>query len=295
MKIGVTGGEGFIGGHLIESLVAQGHRVFVLGNHRRHLTSLPTGVVFNTGDIRSMRDVQRAFNGCNAIVNLAAESSVMRCEGDKTYARTTNVGGVRNLAYFALQMDIKIVQASSREVYGEQDTLPVTEETPFGAKNVYGRSKAAAERLLQDCPIDTAILRFANVTGTRDEGRLLPLWLKAASEGRPLTVFGGKQLIDFVPVEVVVRAIEFAIDHHIPYPVNIGSGRATPILELAERIQEIVPGTKINLLPPREAEVTGYQADIDRMVSLGIQPPADPLENLLELSQHYARVVSEVA
>jgi nucleoside-diphosphate-sugar epimerase len=294
MKIGVTGAEGFIGGHLIEYLHVRGYEIVTLGNQRRKLTSLQ-GVASYVGDIRDPQAVANAFEDCEVLVNLAAESSVMRCEEDPWYAYSTNVDGVRVLAEFASHRRTKFIQASSREVYGEQSRLPVPEETGYEAKNVYGRSKAEAEVALLESGIDCAIFRFANVIGTRDQGRLLPLWLTAASEGRSLNVFGGMQLIDFVPVETVVEAIEFALTHHIPFPVNIGSGQATPIMELAERIQAIVPGTIINVLPPREQEVKGYQADISFMVKLGIEPPADPLANLPELAQYYASVVSEVA
>lgn len=287
MKVGITGGLGFIGSHLVDYLKAQGFEMLIVDNLRRAMVQ-PNGTRFVNGDIRN--GGMEALESCDVVVNLAAESSVMRCEQDGDYAITTNTAAVSRLGQFCLEKGIRLIQASSREVYGERDELPVAEDTPYGAKNIYGRSKAEAEAALLTLRkegLDVSILRFANVTGTRDEGRLLPLWLTAANRGQPLKVFGGTQIIDFIPVKYVVEAILYSIICGDTGPVNIGSGKATSILELAERIKDFNPATKIQMEPARAAEVTGYCADVTLAKSFGLSVPSDPLENLGELMGFY--------
>lgn len=291
MMLGITGGLGFIGSHTVEAALNFGHKVVVLDNYRRALNVLESHpqLTVHRGDIRNPADLE-IFSGCDVVINLAAESSVMRCEQDPQYAWETNVGGVANLARLCLEKGIGLIQASSREVYGEVTQLPVLEEAPYGAKNQYGCTKQEAEILLlgyRQQGLSVSILRFSNVTGTKDEGRLLPLWLTAANRGQPLIVYGGTQMIDFVPVKQVVDALLQAATVSNVGPLNVASGKAVSIKMLAERIQQLHSTIKIEEHPAREAEVTGYQADVTKMVSLGILPPEDPLCDLEILSAYY--------
>ncbi|HEU5086482.1 MAG TPA: NAD-dependent epimerase/dehydratase family protein, partial [Roseiflexaceae bacterium] len=157
-------------------------------------------------------------------------------------------------------------------------------------KNAYGASKAAGElycRVFQgNFGVDTAIVRLANVYGTRDTGRVIPLWLGWAHEGRDLVVYGGQQVIDFVYVDQVVEALLRATTADmIGRPVNIGSGKGTPILDLAQRILELSASpAKLDLQPARSVEVARFTADVTRMGEiLQLEPPADPLYALPKL------------
>ena len=106
---------------------------------------------------------------------------------------------------------------------------------------MYGASKVTGEALCRAFRrghgVQSVILRLANVYGPRDTGRVIPLWLERAAEGKDLIVYGGKQLIDFVWVDQVVEALirAAATDGSLP-PINVGSGTGTPILQLAKRI-----------------------------------------------------------
>ncbi len=292
MKVGITGGRGFIGHHLVNELIGYGIQVVVLDNQHRALHELPyskflTSVV---GDIRYPNDL-KVFSGCECIINLAAESSVMRGEENPVYTYGTNVLGVENLTAFCLLNGIRLVQASSREVYGEVGKLPVHESMELRAKNVYGVSKAAAEGILlsaRTIGLDVSILRFANVIGIGDRGRLLPLWLTAINRGLPLKVYGGRQILDFVPVRIVLDALVFSAFQGNVGPINVASGQGFRILDVAKRICMLRPTTKLEILSPREAEVVGFQADVRQMVQLGISPPEDPLAELPLLAAHYA-------
>jgi UDP-glucose 4-epimerase len=212
---------------------------------------------------------------------------------DPEYSVTTNVLGTFNVLRAAVEAKVgRVVFTSSREVYGDPLKLPVDEDQPLLAKNPYGSSKLAGEaycRSFAHCHgLRVEVVRLANVYGAGDSGRVIPLWILAAAERRPVNVYGGGQVIDFLWVGTAVDALLFAAEHGLPGPVNIGSGVGTSILELASRILEVTGSTSsIVRTAAREIEVAKYVADTTRMRSLGLLPEADPLAHLAELVAAY--------
>ena len=307
MKIIVTGGAGFIGSHLIDRLVREqaGEVIaidtFARGRHEflvAHANNPALTLIH--GDVRDAVLLEQVFAGADTVYHLAAQSNVMGAVSDIEYSFTTNVVGTYQVLVAAQAAGVRrMVFASSREVYGEVEALPVEEAQPLAAKNAYGASKAAGElycRVFRETyGLPVSIVRLANVYGTRDCGRVIPLWLDAVAEKRNLTVFGGKQLIDFVWVDQVVDAFLRMAEINHPEPINIGSGRGTPILELAERIITLSGAkSQLDLQPARSVEVARFEADITRMQSiLGLTPPEDPLFGLPHLWESWpARVGS---
>lgn len=290
MKILVTGGAGFIGHHLVRRLLREGHDVIVLDNLRRGSFERPAlqGARLLNGDIRDSAACAAAMEGCDSVVHLAAQANVIGSADDPEYAFETNVTGTWNVACAARRAGVQhLIFASSREVYGEPPTTPVHETTRFAPKNVYGATKVACEVLLSTLLVDTlplSVLRLANVIGSGDSGRVIPLWLRAVHEGSPLLLFGGDQEMDFVPVETVVDAILRLLNNGAATgPVNIGSGRSIPLKCVAERVLALHPAaaSHIEVLPPRSIEVRRFCADTTRMREwLNIEPPADPLARL---------------
>ena len=178
------------------------------------------------------------------------------------YSFETNVVGTYNVLKAAHAANAsRVLFASSREVYGEAQYVPVDEAHPIASKNTYGASKVAGETYCQvfasNFGLETVILRLANVYGSRDFGRVIPLWLDRAKSDRDLIVFGGEQVIDFVSVQQVVRAMMAGIKSDIVgVPVNVGSGQGTPILKLAERILSVSETTsQLDHQPARGVEV----------------------------------------
>jgi UDP-glucose 4-epimerase len=176
----------------------------------------------------------------------------------------------------------RLVFASSREVYGEQRELPVGEERAPSAKNVYGATKIAGEALLNafGAALPVVALRFANVIGTGDTGRVVPRWIGAAREGRALTLFGGEQVLDLVPVDFAVEALLRSVCRPLPVgPINVGTGVGTTLRELAAAIVEATGShSRVCQEPAREAEVTKFIADTARLRrELRLAPPVDAL------------------
>jgi UDP-glucose 4-epimerase len=297
-RVVVTGGAGFIGSHLVDRLLADGAvDVVVLDNfsHGRleNLAHLRNQTRFSLieADVRERSAMLSAFGGADLVYHLAAQSSVVAAAQDLDYTFQTNVLGTFNVLRAAVDCGIRrVLFASSCEVYGEPISLPVDENSPLLAINSFGASKVAGEvycrAFRREFGLQTVILRLANVYGTRDVGRLIPLWLRQARSGHGLQVYGGKQVLDFVWVGNVVEALVRAgeLEGAIP-PINIGSGTGTRIIDLARRIARLAEcQPKIQFEPARPMEVTRLIANVERMREiLLIDPPLDPLANLTEL------------
>lgn len=293
----VTGGAGFIGSHLVDALLERPDAcVRVLDTlERGRLENLTrhTGdphLVFVHGDVRDLVAVRGAMADVDVVFHLAARSSVLDAECEPRAAFEVNVGGTYNVLEAALAAGVRrVVFASSREVYGEPRDLPVGEETPLDPRNVYGTSKAAAElycRVFCNSGLETAILRLSNVYGARDIDRVIPRWIARALDGAPLEVYGGDQVIDFVPVRVVVQALLRAATADVAgVPINVAAGVGTPILTLARRIlAQTGSRSELRVLPARSPEVRCFVADTRRLRALlGIEPPAEPLCDLAAL------------
>jgi len=301
MKIVITGGAGFIGSHLVDRLVRDSAgEILVIDNMHRgrhaHLAQHADNPALQVieADIRDADAMRELCASADVIYHLAAQSNVMGAVSDLSYSFSTNVAGTVNVLEAARAGGVRrVVFTSSREVYGEVDRLPVPEDAPFNSKNAYGASKAAGELyvrvFLNTYGVETAVLRLANVYGSHDRDRVIPLWLDAANSGEHMIVYGGQQLIDFVHVDQVVEALVRASTAAIiGQPINVGSGQGTPLLQLAERVLAL-PGARsqLDLRPARSVEVARYTAEIGLMrAQLGLEPPADPLFGLESLWQH---------
>jgi len=300
VKALVTGGAGFLGSHLVDALVAAGDEVIVLDNLRRgalanidHLWS--KHVTFIEGDIRDYSAILEASTGVDVLYHLAAQSNVIGAITDTDYSFTTNVVGTYNVLKGAAQAGVRrLVFASSREVYGEPESIPVPESAPLDAKNVYGASKVAGEAYCHvwqsTTGLECQILRFANIYGPRDRDRVIPIWLERASRGQPLELYGGEQVIDFVWVGTAVRALLAAAGSQLSDPINVGSGTGVTLPHLAHRIlEETGSASKLKILPARPVEVVRFVADVGRMRRvLGLTPEPDALAHLSECLAEYA-------
>ncbi len=302
MKIFITGGAGFIGSHLIDRLARDktGDIVVYDNMFRGRMENLAKHssnprVQFINGDIRDADAVREAMQGANFVFHLGAQSNVMGAVVDINYSFQTNMVGTYNVLNAAKENGVRrVVFTSSREAYGEAQYLPVDENHPLTSKNAYGASKAAGELYARvfynQFGLETAVLRLANVYGTRDFDRVIPIWLDRALHNENLVVFGGTQLIDFVHVDQVVEALLRASRADvIGQPINVGSGIGTPILDLAKRILSVLPTkSQLDLQPARSAEVAKFTAKVDLMQTrLELEPPTDPLFALPQLIDYY--------
>jgi UDP-glucose 4-epimerase len=293
----ITGGAGFIGSHVVDEIVRRGRdEVVVIDNffrgNREHLAQHMgnEAVKIIDSDVRDEASVTSALEGVDIVLHLAARSNVIGSEHYVRAACETNVTGTVNVLSAALRAGVpKVVFSSSREVYGDPQSLPVNENAALAPKNLYGASKMSGEvycSIFRQRGLDVRVLRLSNVYGPRDCERVIPLWLERARLGMPLEVFGGRQILDLIWIERVVEALlQAALMPTLSVPVNVGSGQGVPILALAERlIQETGSNSAVEILAAREQEVVGYVADISSLRDLlGIEPSGDPLAYLPRL------------
>ncbi len=299
MHILVTGGAGFIGSHLVDTLMKQKHHVVVLDNLFRGKKEFISTwfknplFTFIEGDIRNKETVNQACTDIEVVYHLAAQSNVLGAVEDIRYSFETNVAGTFNVLQAAREKGVRrVVFTSSREAYGEAQYLPVDELHPLNSKNAYGASKLAGEaycRIFQNsAEMEVAVVRLSNVYGLRDFNRVIPIFIDNVRQGKDVTIFGGKQLIDFIDVPTVVQTLIQASENKkiLTGPVNVGSGKGVTLFELAERISELWGShSKIIIEPARNAEVVQYTADIRRFKSVfNIKLNSDPLKYLEEMA-----------
>ena len=293
MRILVTGAAGFIGSHLVDALAEGPDEIVGIDNLRRgdvarlepHLKA--KRIQFRAADIRDTAALAEVIRDVSVVYHLAAQSNVLGAMSDPDYSFTTNVTGTDNVLKAASEAGaMRVVFSSSREVYGEPASLPVAEDAALKPKNLYGASKAAGEaycRAWADVgKVPVQVLRFANVYGTRDTGRVIPLWLDAATKDEDLVLYGGEQVLDFVWIGTAVDALISAGECQAGEPINVGSGTGTRLADLAQRIITAMGSrSSVRREPARSVEVERFIADVSRMRQhLHMEPLADPLQRL---------------
>ncbi len=266
----VTGSEGAIGKPLVSALERRGIGV------RRLDTALPAGDPGHV-DVRDERAVREAVEGCIGIVHLAAISRVVWGERDPETCWAVNVTGTECITAAASRATTHpwTILASSREVYGNQQTLPVNEDAPCRPVNTYGRSKLAAERVVdqaRDQGVETAILRLSNVYGGLHDhtDRVVPAFGRAAAEGSTMEVFGADSTCDFTHIDDTVAAFLAVIDRleagkTLPDAINIATGIGTTLLELARLAADAGGGrARIVVRPSKDFAVDHFVGAPDR-------------------------------
>jgi UDP-glucose 4-epimerase len=306
----VTGGAGFIGSHLAERLLRDGHRVRVLDNfssgRREHLAfgaGDPRLEVLE-GDIRDLQATAEAARGVEVIFHQAAMRSVPRSVDDPLGANENNVTGTLNILLAAREAGVRrVIYASSSSVYGDRPDLPKREDQPPAPISPYAVSKLAGElycavwsRLFG---LETVGLRYFNVFGPRQDpgsqyAAAIPRFISCALGGAPLEVHGdGTQSRDFTYIDNVVEANLLAATGPgvAGETFNIGCGHRVSLLDII-RLLEAIVGRPLprRHTPPRAADVPHTQADIGKAKRfLGYAPLVEFEEGLRRTVEFFTR------
>jgi len=305
MRILVTGGAGFIGSHLCERLLVDGHDVLCLDNfftgRRANIATLLDNHRF---ELIRHDVIEPILLEVDQIYNLACPASPIHYQYNPVKTVKTSVMGMINMLGLAKRVRARILQASTSEVYGDPQVHPQPEAywgnvNPIGLRSCYDEGKRIAETLMMDYHrqnhVDTRIARIFNTYGPRmleNDGRVVSNFIVQALRGAPLTLYGaGDQTRSFCYVDDLVEALIRLMNvDGVHAPVNLGNPGEFTIKELAEEVVQICESgsaVEYQTLPPDDPKQR--QPDISRAQTLLGWNPTIPLHEGLQKTVAYFR------
>lgn len=298
MNILITGGAGFIGSHTVDAALAAGHTVRVLDDlSTGAVTNLPDGAELLIGDVTDLAAVERALQGCDAVIHLAALVSVPQSLQEPVKTYHVNTAGTVTLLDMARQAGIRrAVLASTCAVYGD---LPgrKTEESPVQPLVPYAASKRMAEQWLQLYAVaygmKTVVLRYFNIYGPRQRADspysgVIARWCDAAVAGQPCRIFGdGSQTRDFVSVHDVARANLLAATLDIfawGEIYQVATGQSTTLNGVLDALESVSPQPLVRRYEaPRAGDIIHSSGSSDKLQRLGWLPTTSLQAGLAEV------------
>ena len=300
MRVLVTGGAGFIGSHFVRRLAAGGDEVVVLdkltySGNLANLEGVPHEFV--EGDVADAGAVARAGEGCEAVVNFAAETHVDRsilAAGD--FIRT-DVVGTHVLLEWAREAGVRFVQVSTDEVYGDVPAgRSSREDDALNPSSPYAASKAGGDlqvlAYVRTYGVNASITRGSNTYGPNQyPEKLVPLFVTNALDGEPLPLYGdGRQTRDWLHVDDHCAAVDLVLREGHPGEVyNVGGGEEVENLELTRRILDLTgrDETLVRHVADRPGHDRRYSLDTAKLRRLGWEPERRLEDGLAETVAWY--------
>jgi UDP-glucose 4-epimerase len=309
MRVFITGGAGFIGSHLCDALIAQGHQVSILDNmstgSAANIAHIKEKIEIHQGDIRDAALVQKLMAPADLVLHMAAALGVNTILENPIESVSTNFTGSEVVLTAATKLNKRIIIASTSEIYGKNPKQPLSETddrvvgTPQKIRWTYSDAKAleeaVAHALFLTKQLKVTTVRLFNTVGPRQSGRygmVVPRFIQSALKNESITIYGdGTQSRVFCHVQDAVKAILTlaATDSSIGEVYNIGGVGETTIKGLAEKIIERTKSTSaITFTAYEDAYPAGYE-DMQRRVpdttkiknSIG-WVPANTLDNIID-------------
>jgi len=308
MRILVTGGAGYIGSHMVKMLAGRGDEVTVLDDLSTGHADAVRNAHFVRADLSQVAAIFKERR-TEAVIHFAAASLVGESVADPLKYYTRNVGGTLALLKAMREAGVqKLVFSSTAAVYGEPQRSPIDESHPTVPVNPYGSSKLAIERMLAECctayGLRAATLRYFNAAGADPQGELgerhdpethlIPLVLRAAALGKPVSVFGndwptrdGTCVRDYIHVndlcDAHLRALDWLSREGRYDCFNLGNGDGATVLEVIEAARRVT-GRKITIhhSPRRQGDPATLVADAGKARRvLGWQPQRAAIETIV--------------
>jgi dTDP-glucose 4,6-dehydratase len=299
MRILLTGGAGFIGSHMVDRLITEGHRVVAMDN-------LVTGDLNNIQHHRANPQFEFIFHDVSNHIHVPGEidwvlhfaSPASPIDYSQLPIQTLKVGamGTHNALGLAMAKRAKFLLTSTSEVYGDPLVHPQHEEyygnvNPIGPRGVYDEAKRYAEALAmayhREHSLDTRIVRIFNTFGPRNrvnDGRVVPTFINQALQGEPLTVFGeGEQTRSFQYVDDLIEGIRRLMEVNYNKPINIGNTKEMTIMKFARLILRLT-GSKSPIVyrPLQQDDPKTRRPDISRAREVLGWEPRVPVEEGLK-------------
>jgi len=314
VRVLVTGGGGFIGSHLVERMLGDGHEVRVLDNfstgRRENLLALAGEYELVEGDIQSYERVHTAVRGCELVFHQAALPSVPRSIQDPLTTNAANVIGTLNVLLASRDSEVRrVVYASSSSAYGANEALPKREEMATRPIAPYAVAKLAGEMYCRTFTgvygLETVALRYFNVFGPRQDplsqyAAVIPNFIAAFLRREQPRIFGdGEQSRDFTYIDNVVDANVLASTTRegAGEVFNIACGERISLNEVVAELRNIICSDVEPIHDdPRPGDIPHSVADISRAEEmLGYRPEIDFAEGLRRTCAHYAEIEKDDA
>ncbi len=310
MRTVITGGAGFVGSHLCERFLAEGHEVICLDNlltgHRRNIAHLLENGSFSFLEHNISEPVQ--IDGpVDAVLHFASPASPADYLAHPIPTLKVGSLGTHNALGLAKAKDARFLLASTSEIYGDPEVHPQVEEywgnvNSIGPRGCYDEAKRFAEAITMAYHryhgMKTRMVRIFNTYGPRmrlNDGRVLPAFMGQVLRGEPLTVFGkGDQTRSFCYVTDLVDGIYRLLLSDYSLPVNIGNPSEITVLELAKEIIAMVPGTKsaIDYRDLPQDDPKRRKPDITKAQTiLGWNPTVDRADGLQRTLEYFRAVL----
>lgn len=302
-RILVTGGAGFVGSHLCEVLLSEGHEVICLDNYFTGRKSNVLGLLSNPNFEMVRHDITQPFYAeVDEIYNLACPASPIHYQYNPIKTIKTSVLGAMNMLGLAKRVQARILQASTSEIYGDPLKHPQSEDywghvNAIGPRACYDEGKRIAETLFvnyhQQHDVDIRVVRIFNTYGPRmhpEDGRVVSNFIIQALMNQDITVYGeGKQTRSFCYVSDLVEGIKKTMEHgKYEGPINLGNPREFTVLELANLVRGMTSSSsKIVHKPLPQDDPTQRRPDISKAQKLLGWTPTITLEEGLEYSINY--------
>ena len=257
MRFVVTGGAGFVGSHLVQLLIKNNHEVIVVDNlhtgKKENLESVIDKIEFQKIDIRNYESMENILKNIDGVFHQAALTVVQDSFSNPKEYYDVNVQGTENIFKLSIENKFKVVYASSSSVYGHKQKMPIEENMERKPINPYGQTKLECEHLVEKySKLGGSIigLRYFNIFGkgqTIEYAGVITKFIERLKEGKAPIIFGkGSQIRDFISVDDIAKANLMAMNcNESNLLVNIGSGKAISILELANMMIKI-SGIELN-------------------------------------------------
>jgi UDP-glucose 4-epimerase len=286
MRYLVTGGAGFIGSHLIESLINRSNQVVVLDNlstgSSKNLSKVADQITVHNGSILDQQLVDKLVADCDYVIHLAAALGVFNIVNKPLESLKTNLQGSEIILQAADKYRKPVLIASTSEIYGKNEKVPLNEEDdriighPLKSRWSYSEAKAVDESLAYfyhlENKLPVRIVRFFNTVGPRQVGHygmVVPRFIEAALKNEPLSIYGsGEQIRCFCHISDVIRALLLVIDSDqaVGEVFNIGNNQQSTINQLADRVISLLGSkSKIERISYEDAYPQGFE-DMQRRV-----------------------------
>jgi UDP-glucose 4-epimerase len=312
MRYLITGGAGFIGSHLAESLIARGDEVVILDNlstgSSKNLSAITSKISFESGDILDKAVIEKLVAESDYVVHLAAALGVFNIVNKPLESLRTNLQGSEIVLEACDKYKKPVLVASTSEIYGKNDKVPLNEEDdrvighPLKSRWSYSEAKAIDESLAYfyylEEGLQSRIVRFFNTVGPRqlgNYGMVVPRFVSSALKGEALSVYGsGDQIRCFCHINDAVKGLLLVMDSDkaVGEVFNVGNNQQITIMELAKKVIEIT-GSKstIKKIAYEKAYPQGFE-DMQRRV-----PDISKMKQVLgwEPQLNLDRIIKDIA